>query len=157
MTDSVNSGRFFFLNPWLLHLQKMCLELKCPLCLNLLNRPLLIPCNHILCSSCIPRSTEFGSKCPVCISPFVDKDLRPAPHMERMVHIYKSMDAAFGSNRLHWVPQNQIDAADFGRTLDQYPITFTTVIDDILRKESIDNMRKGTSSNPKSSSASFTC
>ncbi|XP_043690519.1 BRCA1-associated RING domain protein 1-like [Telopea speciosissima] len=155
MADSLSIGRFLFLNPWLLHLQKMCLELKCSVCLNLLNRPLLMPCNHILCSSCIPRTTEFGSECPVCRSPFVHKDLRPAPHMENIVSIYRSMDEAFGANLLHWVPQSQIDLADVGRALDQFPATFTTVIDDRSRKEPINAMRMGISGYPSSSTASL--
>ncbi|XP_042491747.1 BRCA1-associated RING domain protein 1-like [Macadamia integrifolia] len=155
MADSVNSGRFLFLNPWLLHLQKMCLELKCPVCLNLLNRPLLMPCNHILCGSCIPRSTEFGSECPICRLPFVHKDLRPAPHMENIVSIYRSMDEAFGANLLHWVPQSQIDLADVGRAFDQFPATFTAVIDDRSRKEPINTMRMGIFGYPPSSTSSL--
>ncbi|XP_043703850.1 BRCA1-associated RING domain protein 1-like [Telopea speciosissima] len=155
MADSVKSGRFLFLNPWILHLQKMCLELKCSLCLNLLNRPLLMPCDHIFCSSCILRSTEFGSECPACRSPFVDEDLRLAPHMENMVNIYKSMDAAFGTNLLHWVPQSHIDAAVVARASDRLPVTFTDVIEDRSRKEPVNTKRTrtGTSGNPNSSPA----
>ncbi|KAJ4956378.1 hypothetical protein NE237_013161 [Protea cynaroides] len=155
MADSSSSGRFLFVNPWLLHLQKMSLELKCPACLNLLNQPLLMPCNHILCSSCIPRLTEFGSECPVCISRFVHKDLRPAPYIENLVSIYRSMDVAFGANLFYWVSESQIDLADVGTRSDQVPVTAAAVIGNRSRKESIDTVRMGTSGYPPPTTGSL--
>ncbi|GAA0166387.1 hypothetical protein LIER_21551 [Lithospermum erythrorhizon] len=89
-----------FLNPWSLHLQKLGLELKCPLCLNLLNKPMLLPCNHIFCHGCIPNSTELYSECASCKSQFFDEDVRLAPHMENMVAIYRSLDATFSATFL---------------------------------------------------------
>ncbi|KAF6145542.1 hypothetical protein GIB67_037575 [Kingdonia uniflora] len=85
-----------YLNPWVLHLQKFCLELKCPLCLNLLIKPMLLPCDHIFCSDCVPYLEEQQPQleCRVCKSPYVDLDKRAAPYMEKMVSIYKSMGAA---------------------------------------------------------------
>ncbi|XP_039046903.1 BRCA1-associated RING domain protein 1-like isoform X2 [Hibiscus syriacus] len=53
------------INPWVLHLHKMGLELRCPHCLDLFKRPLLMPCDHLFCDSCIARN-EFGSECPIC-------------------------------------------------------------------------------------------
>ncbi|XP_058208044.1 BRCA1-associated RING domain protein 1-like [Rhododendron vialii] len=96
MADASNNSSF--LNPWLLHHQKLGLELKCPLCLNLLNRPQLLPCNHIFCDFCVPRSTQFGSECPVCKQQYAELDVRPAPYMENLVTIYRSWDASFGAS-----------------------------------------------------------
>ncbi|XWS76213.1 hypothetical protein CRYUN_Cryun01aG0156500 [Craigia yunnanensis] len=62
------------MNPWVLHLQKLGLELKCPLCLNLFKRPLLLQCDHLFCDPCIVRLTEFGSECPICKSQSADRD-----------------------------------------------------------------------------------
>ncbi|KAL3517726.1 hypothetical protein ACH5RR_020315 [Cinchona calisaya] len=83
------------LNPWALHHQKLGLELKCPLCLNLLNKPMLFPCNHIFCDICILRSAQFGAECPACKDQCDHKDIRPAPYMENLVSIYRSLDASF--------------------------------------------------------------
>ncbi|XVF72060.1 hypothetical protein PTKIN_Ptkin12aG0091000 [Pterospermum kingtungense] len=89
------------MNPWVLHLQKLGLELRCPLCLNLFNRPLLFPCDHLFCDSCIVRSTEFGSECPICKAQSADRDLRHVTSMENIVGIYRSLDAAFSANLSH--------------------------------------------------------
>ncbi|KAF8401959.1 hypothetical protein HHK36_012910 [Tetracentron sinense] len=144
MAGSTDNARF--LNPWVFHLQKMGLELKCPLCLNLLNRPILMPCDHIFCSSCIPRSTQFGSECPVCKVPSLDRDLRPVPHMENMVSIYRNMDAVFGANLFHVV--SQVDLPDVGRALDQCPGSVNT---EKLTKEPIETTMKGNSCNDQPS------
>ncbi|KAK9726426.1 hypothetical protein RND81_05G214200 [Saponaria officinalis] len=90
-----------FLNPWVLHLQKLGLELKCPSCLNLYNKPILLPCNHIFCSCCVPESKLFGSDCPICKVPYVQQDLREAPYMENLVNIYRSLDASFSMHMLN--------------------------------------------------------
>ncbi|KAI3921166.1 hypothetical protein MKX01_036145 [Papaver californicum] len=99
MADSGSGNLNRFLNPWVLHFQKLGLELKCPLCLDLLNKPILLPCQHIFCSSCISNSSQFRQNCFVCQSPYADLDLRSAAHMENIVSIYKNMDVAFNTSR----------------------------------------------------------
>ncbi|KAK9265846.1 hypothetical protein L1049_027079 [Liquidambar formosana] len=90
MAESTNHARL--LNPWVLHLQKLGLELKCPLCLNLYNRPMLLPCNHMFCNFCLPKAIQ---KCPVCEVQYSSQDLRPMPYMDNLVTIYGSLDATF--------------------------------------------------------------
>ncbi|KAK6937738.1 BRCT domain, partial [Dillenia turbinata] len=81
MADSSSSNSFCrFLNPWVLHLQKLGLELKCPLC------------------SCIPKSTQFGSECPLCHSHYQASDRRLAGHTVSMVSIFRCLEASFGAN-----------------------------------------------------------
>ncbi|KAF3780496.1 BRCA1-associated RING domain protein 1 [Nymphaea thermarum] len=87
------------LNPCLLHLEKLAMELKCPICLNLLNQPVLLSCDHILCSCCYLKSTKLD--CPVCKSSCSDKELRSVPHMDRLVLIYRGLKAAFEAALLH--------------------------------------------------------
>ncbi|CAA7050302.1 unnamed protein product [Microthlaspi erraticum] len=82
------------MNPWVLHLQKLGLELKCPLCLQLLNRPVLLPCDHVFCDSCIHKSSQVESGCPVCKSKHPKKARRNLPFMESVINIYKSLNAA---------------------------------------------------------------
>ncbi|XP_021280865.1 BRCA1-associated RING domain protein 1 [Herrania umbratica] len=91
-----NSNRA--MNPWVLHLQKLGLELKCPLCLNLFKQPSLLPCDHLFCHSCVVRSAEFGPGCPICKTQYANRDLRPVTFMENIVGIYRSLDAAFSAN-----------------------------------------------------------
>ncbi|XP_028758270.1 BRCA1-associated RING domain protein 1 [Neltuma alba] len=99
MEDSGKHGNNSkFLNPWMLQFQKMSLELKCPLCLNLFKRPMLLPCNHIFCSSCIADCSRPSSECAFCNTHYTQRDLRSLPIVENMVAIYKSLDAAFYAN-----------------------------------------------------------
>ncbi|KAE8728976.1 hypothetical protein F3Y22_tig00004035pilonHSYRG00044 [Hibiscus syriacus] len=72
------------INPWVLHLHKMGLELRCPHCLDLFKRPLLMPCDHLFCDSCIARN-EFGSECPICKVLCADRDIRPLTFMENIM------------------------------------------------------------------------
>ncbi|XP_044492419.1 BRCA1-associated RING domain protein 1 [Mangifera indica] len=113
MADSTKTS-LRVLNPWVLHVQKLGLELKCPLCLSLFTRPLLLPCDHIFCNSCIPRSPQFGSECPVCKSECSEADLRPLHFVENLVTIFKGLDAFSGANLSHC-------PSVAGRVLDQCP------------------------------------
>ncbi|KAM1234441.1 hypothetical protein ACFX2I_004036 [Malus domestica] len=122
------------MNPWVLHFQKLGLELKCPLCLNLLNRPTLLPCNHIFCNSCIPSSS-----CPVCKAEVADRDLRPVPFMENIVAIYKSLDASFCTNLLQPV------SSDVRTILEQNPISPNISFAGTIAKEPFDNDQGGNS------------
>lgn len=100
MSFSTKQNNSRAMNPWVLHLQKLGLELKCPLCLNLFKRPLLLPCDHLFCDSCVAR-TEFGSECPICKVQCANRDLRPLTFMENIVGIYRSLDSAFSANLSH--------------------------------------------------------
>ncbi|KAA3466674.1 protein BREAST CANCER SUSCEPTIBILITY 1-like protein [Gossypium australe] len=86
------------------HLEKMGRELKCPICLSLLNSAVSLTCNHVFCNVCILKSMKSGSDCPVCKVPcrrrdnVVSIEVRPAPHMDNLVSIYKSMEVASGFN-----------------------------------------------------------
>ncbi|KAK6254198.1 hypothetical protein QUC31_015918 [Theobroma cacao] len=87
------------------HLEKMGRELKCPICLGLLNSAVSLTCNHVFCNACIMKSMKSGSNCPVCKVPYQRREVRPAPHMDSLVSIYKSMEIASGFNI--FVTQNQ--------------------------------------------------
>ncbi|XP_021904770.1 protein BREAST CANCER SUSCEPTIBILITY 1 homolog, partial [Carica papaya] len=57
-----------------------------------------LTCNHVFCNACIMKSMKLGSNCPVCKVPYHRRELRAAPHMDSLVSIYKSMEAASGVN-----------------------------------------------------------
>ncbi|XP_020692326.1 BRCA1-associated RING domain protein 1 isoform X1 [Dendrobium catenatum] len=97
MASSESEGISRLLNPFVLHLKKLELELNCPTCLNILNQPMLLPCDHILCSSCNGISINDGYSCPNCRQPYEQKDLRPATHIEKFLTIYKNMSSAISS------------------------------------------------------------
>ncbi|XP_023554232.1 BRCA1-associated RING domain protein 1 [Cucurbita pepo subsp. pepo] len=109
-----NANTSRFLNPWVLHFQKMGLELKCPLCLSFFDEPVLLPCDHLFCKSCMPFASQIGSECPLCKAGFVDRDLRPAPFMDKMVSIYRSLDATFATNM-----SKLVSAVDVGATVEK--------------------------------------
>ncbi|CAN0874886.1 Protein BREAST CANCER SUSCEPTIBILITY 1 homolog [Linum grandiflorum] len=81
-----------------IHLEKMGRELKCPICLRLLNSAVSLSCNHIFCKSCISQSMKSHSDCPICKLPYRRREVRPAPHMDNLVSIYRSMEIASGFN-----------------------------------------------------------
>lgn len=80
------------------HLEKMGRELKCPICLSLVNSAVSLTCNHVFCNLCISKSMKSASNCPVCKVPYRRREIRPAPHMDNLVSIYKNMELASGVN-----------------------------------------------------------
>ncbi|XP_052179394.1 protein BREAST CANCER SUSCEPTIBILITY 1 homolog isoform X2 [Diospyros lotus] len=79
-------------------LERMGRELKCPICLSLLNSAVSLSCNHVFCNPCIEKSMKSASSCPVCKVPYGRREVRPAPHMDNLVSIYKNMEEASGAN-----------------------------------------------------------
>ncbi|OEL22371.1 Protein BREAST CANCER SUSCEPTIBILITY 1-like protein [Dichanthelium oligosanthes] len=79
-------------------LERMGRELKCPICLSLLSSAVSITCNHIFCNGCLMESMKSSSSCPVCKVPFRRREIRPAPHMDNLVSVFKSMEAAAGTS-----------------------------------------------------------
>ncbi|XP_020539249.1 BRCA1-associated RING domain protein 1 isoform X2 [Jatropha curcas] len=142
MVDSTKQCSVRSINPWVLHLQKLGLELKCPLCLNLLKRPFLLPCDHIFCNSCLPETKQFGSQCPVCKAQYVGKDLRLLPFIENMVTIYRSLDASFCPNLF------QSSSSDT-RSLEQCPTSTSADCNDKC-KESFKASQEDNSSSGRS-------
>ncbi|PIA30117.1 hypothetical protein AQUCO_05700083v1 [Aquilegia coerulea] len=80
------------------HLEKMGRELKCPICLSLLNSAVSLTCNHVFCNLCLMKSMKSDSHCPVCKVPYRRREIRPAPHMDNLVSIYRTMEVASGVN-----------------------------------------------------------
>ncbi|XP_073274533.1 protein BREAST CANCER SUSCEPTIBILITY 1 homolog isoform X2 [Primulina huaijiensis] len=80
------------------HLERMGRELNCPICLSLLSSAVSLSCNHVFCNSCIEKSMKSASNCPVCKVPYRRREIRPAPHMDNLVSVYRSMEVALGVN-----------------------------------------------------------
>ncbi|KAI3722343.1 hypothetical protein L2E82_33379 [Cichorium intybus] len=135
------------LNPWVLHLQKLGLELKCPLCLQLFNRPVLLPCNHIFCTSCMPKAVELGSECPACKHQYVDREAKPASFIENIVNIYRNIDATFNANVFHPV------RSDVTRVSAQSPASINIDVNISSRNDGIEIVQSGNSSNGQSTTS----
>ncbi|CAN6327654.1 unnamed protein product [Urochloa humidicola] len=93
-------------------LEKMGRELKCPICLSLLSSAVSITCNHIFCNGCLMESMKSASSCPVCKVPFRRREIRPAPHMDNLVSVFKSMEAAAGTSIVSTQPTPAPKVAD---------------------------------------------
>ncbi|CAL4909028.1 unnamed protein product [Urochloa decumbens] len=93
-------------------LEKMGRELKCPICLSLLSSAVSITCNHIFCNGCLMESMKSASSCPVCKVPFRRREIRPAPHMDNLVSVFKSMEAAAGASIVSTQPTPAPKVAD---------------------------------------------
>ncbi|EKX52656.1 hypothetical protein GUITHDRAFT_57781, partial [Guillardia theta CCMP2712] len=40
---------------------------QCPVCMHVLNNPLVLSCGHRFCNSCVSAAAYFGQhSCPVC-------------------------------------------------------------------------------------------
>ncbi|KAM7260304.1 hypothetical protein ACFE04_016045 [Oxalis oulophora] len=83
------------MNPWALHLQKLGSQVTCSLCWKLFKAPRLLPCNHVICSSCLAKFVTFlGIECRICKATCAIKDLRDVPFVENITTIFKNLDAA---------------------------------------------------------------
>ncbi|KAL5111184.1 Postreplication repair E3 ubiquitin-protein ligase rad18 [Taenia crassiceps] len=60
--------------------------LECPICLSEIEHPVMPPCQHAFCYSCISRYTKkTEAKCPICRASFDDGDLRRCLQIEQML------------------------------------------------------------------------
>lgn len=100
-----------FLNPLVLNLQKMELELTCPVCLKLLSAPTTLPCSHTSCSTCATMQTMDGYSCAICKLAYHTQDLRPASHLEAIVKIHRSLSSTLSSMVAQQGTQGDVPAA----------------------------------------------
>ncbi|KAL5967344.1 Helicase-like transcription factor [Taenia solium] len=60
--------------------------LVCPLFLDDFKRPVMPPCQHAFCYSCISRYIQKAeAKCPICRRTFDEEDLRRCLQIEQML------------------------------------------------------------------------
>lgn len=67
-------------------------ELQCSICADFYNNPVLLPCSHTFCSSCIRRyfsSQGFNSCCPTCRFKSSVQDFIPNRSVENIVSLFK--------------------------------------------------------------------
>mmetsp|Transcript_14436 Transcript_14436/g.20346 ORF Transcript_14436/g.20346 Transcript_14436/m.20346 type:complete len:281 (+) Transcript_14436:51-893(+) len=70
-------------------------SILCPVCLDVYDAPIILPCGHSLC---IYHITRLKGKCPTCRKPFSESDLESAKNVtlskniERIVQIARMID-----------------------------------------------------------------
>jgi hypothetical protein len=69
-------------------------EFSCTICLSLLNDPLVLPCTHAFCASCLANLQQGAAPkrpvlCPHCRQPFTRRELRPDVKLTRLVQLYR--------------------------------------------------------------------
>ncbi|PSS29019.1 Protein BREAST CANCER SUSCEPTIBILITY like [Actinidia chinensis var. chinensis] len=82
------------------HLERMGRELKCPICLSLLNSVVSLTSDHVFCNLCIEKSIKSTSSCTVSKVPYRRREVHPAHHMDTLVSIYKNMEVASDEDNL---------------------------------------------------------
>ncbi|XP_063950090.1 BRCA1-associated RING domain protein 1 [Daucus carota subsp. sativus] len=133
------------LNPWLLHLHKLSLALKCPICMELLDEPVLLPCDHLLCNSCICKQSKKGSKCPACQTNYVGRDTRSAFFMENVIAVFKSLCSTSLADTCHPL------ASDVAKLSEKSPASAIT--NQEILEESVETFAEENSINGKSMSS----
>lgn len=99
MAESTKTATML-LKSFVFHFQKLGLDLKCSVCLDWLNKPILLPCNHIFCKSCATKpsqSTTQITQCPSCEQRFAAQEIKPSSYLGDIVTTYKCLDSAFNS------------------------------------------------------------
>ncbi|OQR99182.1 hypothetical protein ACHHYP_07214 [Achlya hypogyna] len=58
--------------------------MRCPICLEALENPYSLPCNHCFCEPCITTALGFAATCPVCKAPARKRTLRHDASVQRI-------------------------------------------------------------------------
>ncbi|XP_054980274.1 E3 ubiquitin-protein ligase TRIM38-like [Sorex araneus] len=75
-------------------------EVTCPICLELMTKPVFIDCGHIYCHSCILENLENQQRkspsqenfhCPVCRAQFQRESIRPIKQLENIIDTITKM------------------------------------------------------------------
>ncbi|XP_015422163.1 PREDICTED: tripartite motif-containing protein 5, partial [Myotis davidii] len=72
-------------------------EVTCPICLELLTKPMSLDCGHTFCQACITtnnRGSMIGqgkSSCPVCRSTYQPENMRPNRHVANIVEAFRKV------------------------------------------------------------------
>ena len=59
--------------------------LRCQICKDFLNAPVLTNCGHVFCSICIRRTISNSNKCPLCLEETYESSLRKVLILDNIV------------------------------------------------------------------------
>jgi len=66
-------------------------ELRCVICTDLFEQPVVTPCNHTFCRDCIEHHLRNSPTCPLCKAHVLRRALRDMPTVAGLVAVYQRM------------------------------------------------------------------
>ena len=66
-------------------------ELKCPVCIGLMENPYAGACGHPACYQCFVDALRACGKCPVCNAEERKRSLRPSVRFQAFVNAYRAL------------------------------------------------------------------
>ncbi|KAG9067754.1 hypothetical protein KI688_011341 [Linnemannia hyalina] len=86
-------------------LRRMAEEIKCPICLGTMERPVSTGCNHTFCHECILHALSRSAGCPLCKSPVHKRGLNRVDHLEQVIEAFNQLKEAFEQEDGHTLSQ----------------------------------------------------
>jgi DNA polymerase beta thumb/Zinc finger, C3HC4 type (RING finger) len=80
-------------------LAKLAKELRCPICLDLVDDAMILPCTHIFCKECLRLGMAHKSECPTCRTPAAPRESHRMVGYENMTSWYTRMKDWLDSHR----------------------------------------------------------
>lgn len=98
-------------------IQRLGIELKCSICLDLYNQPVSTTCGHLFCRECVERhlriSTGQAGVCPICKKLLQRRALKPNVRIEQVVSVFKELAQAWQQTSGHgWSEGDVVVAAE---------------------------------------------
>ncbi|KAF9090455.1 hypothetical protein BGX23_005953 [Mortierella sp. AD031] len=76
-------------------LRRMAEEIKCPICLGTMERPMSTGCNHTFCHDCILHALSRSDGCPLCKTHVHKRGLNRVDHLEQVIEAFIQLKEAF--------------------------------------------------------------
>ncbi|KAK3816736.1 MAG: hypothetical protein JOS17DRAFT_758815 [Linnemannia elongata] len=86
-------------------LRRMAEEIKCPICLGTMERPVSTGCNHTFCHECILHALSRSDGCPLCKSHVHKRGLNKVYHLEQVIEAFNQLKEAFEQEDGHTLSQ----------------------------------------------------
>lgn len=67
--------------------------LTCPICRQLFNGPVVLPCGDTFCAACVGDHCERNNECPTCHMPFFPRDSHPSTAVQNIVLQFQAFKA----------------------------------------------------------------
>ncbi|KAG0277626.1 hypothetical protein BGZ95_005630 [Linnemannia exigua] len=86
-------------------LRRMAEEIRCPICLGTMERPMSTGCNHTFCHECILHALSRSDGCPLCKTHVHKRGLNRVDHLEQVIEAFNQLKEAFEQEDGHTLSQ----------------------------------------------------